>query len=154
MKTLLIIGSIFFLSACSIVGPGERGLRVSLGEVSNDIKQPGVYLWVPVLYGMKKIDVQIQRNDIEASAASKDMQEISTHVAVNYTINSEMVVETYKKIGDEDAVLERVIKPAVNEVMKSVVATRTAEEVLTKRLEMKKDIQEYTLKAKAFRIKP
>lgn len=129
------------LSSCSIVNPGQKGIRVSLGNASK-VLEPGAYLWVPIVYGLAKIDTQIQKTDIKTGAASKDMQEIATELAVNWSINGEKSLTMYKEIGDEDAVYNRIIAPAVSEVMKSVVSKRTAEEVLTKRLELKKDIDE------------
>lgn len=143
MKKLALIALLpIFLNACAVVGPGERGVRVSLGSVSQDVKKPGAYLWIPFLLGMKKLDVQLQKSEVESSASSKDMQEITTHVAVNWAIDPTKAVSVYQAIGDEDDVLERVITPAVNEVMKAAAAKRTAEEILTKRMEMKKDIDD------------
>ena len=140
MKNIILLLAVFSLSACSVVGPGERGVRVSLGSVSEDVKNSGAYLWIPFLLGMEKINVQIQKEEVDSSAASKDMQEIKAHVAVNYSLSADKVVETYKTIGDEDDILARIIIPSVNEVMKAAAAKRTAEEVLTKRLDMKADI--------------
>lgn len=136
----LIISMIFVLGGCSVVGPGERGIRVSLGKASSDVKDSGAYFWIPFLVGMKRIDVQIQKSEVQAFAASKDMQEITTHVAVNWSISPEKVVEIYKSIGDERDVFSRLIEPSVQEVMKEAVSKRTADEALTKRLEMKVDI--------------
>lgn len=136
----VLVSAVLFLSACSVVGPGQRGVRISLGTVSEDAKMPGAYFWFPFLAGMQKIDVQIQKSEVVASAASKDMQEIHANVAVNWSLNPDKVVETYKTIGDDQDVLQRIIVPAVNEVLKSASAKRAAEEVLTKRLEMKDDI--------------
>lgn len=138
--TLLSLAAM--LCSCSVVGPGQRGVRVSLGSVSDEPKPPGAYLWLPLLLGMAKIDVQIQKAQIKADAASKDMQDVHAEIAVNWSMNAKNVVQTFKEIGDEDAVLERILAPAVNEVMKAATAKRTAEEVLTHRLEMKKDIDE------------
>lgn len=140
MNKLIYFIMLGFLSACSVVGPGERGVRVSLGSVSSEPKDSGAYVWVPFLLGMKKINVQIQKSDVKASAASKDMQEIQTEVAVNWSIDPSKVVELYKNIGDEDDILRRIINPAVNETLKAATATRNAEEILTKRTEVKNDI--------------
>jgi len=140
MIVVLCLGLVF--SGCSIVGPGERGVRITLGSVSEEAKAPGAYFWIPFLVGMENIDVQVQKADIESNAASKDMQDVHAHVAVNWSLSPDKVVSTYKAIGDERAVETRILNPAVNEVMKAATAKRTAEEVLTKRLEMKKDIDE------------
>lgn len=130
------------LTSCTIVGPGERGIRISLGSVSEDSKPSGAYLWLPFVLGMAKIDMQIQKSEIEATAASKDMQDVTAKVAINWSMSPENLVKTYKEIGDEDDVSKRILMPAVNEVLKASTAKRTAEEILTKRLEMKKDIDE------------
>lgn len=140
MKKVLVLALI--LSGCSVVGPGERGVRISLGSVSDDAKVPGAYLWIPFLLGMAKVDVQIQKSDIESGAASKDMQDIRAKVAINWSLSPDNVVKTYKEIGNENDVENRILTPAVNEVMKSASAKRTAEEVLTHRMEMKKDIDD------------
>lgn len=137
MKYILIS---LLLSSCAMVGPGERGVRVVMGKASDDALTPGTYLWIPFIFGLARVDAQIQKSEVESMAATKDMQDVHAHVAVNWSMNPADIVKTYKEIGDEDAVLKRIIEPSVNEIMKSSSAKLTAEEVLTKRLEMKKDI--------------
>lgn len=140
MKFLAMLVAAVLVTGCTVVGPGERGIRISLGSVSADPKPSGVYLWIPFLMGMASVDVQIQKSEIESTGATKDMQDVHAKVAVNWALNGDNVVTTYSTIGDESDVLLRILEPAVNEVMKSVTAKRTAEEVLTKRMEMKVDI--------------
>lgn len=127
---------------CSIVGPGERGVRVSLGSVSEKPKEPGAYLWFPFVFGMSKMDVQIQKTEVESSAASKDMQEITANIAVNWSLSPDDVVKVYQETGDEGDILRKIIAPAINESLKSATAQRAAEECLTKRVELKKDIDD------------
>ncbi|HRH25100.1 MAG TPA: prohibitin family protein [Candidatus Paceibacterota bacterium] len=138
MKKLVLLS--FLLGGCSIVGPGQRGVRISLGTVSEEPKMPGAYLWIPFILGMSKIDVQIQNEVVESTGATKDMQDVHASLAVNYSITPNKVVKTYKDIGDEKDVFNRIISPSVNEVMKASISKRTAEEVLTKRMDMKLDI--------------
>ncbi len=135
MKYLL--GLLVFLSGCTVVGPGERGIRFYFGKASNTVEEPGAYLWIPFFIGMKSIDVQVQKSEIKTSAASKDMQEIKTELAVNWKLSPEKVVVTYRNVGDESDILSRVIQPAVSEVLKASSAKYTAEEILKKRLELK-----------------
>lgn len=142
MKALVVLAVALGLTACSVVAPGERGVRVTLGTVSEDPKEPGIYLWIPFVMKMTKIDVQIQKSEIASTAASKDMQDVHATVAINWSLSPENVVRTYKTIGTEYDVEMRILNPAVNEVMKAATAKRTAEEVLTHRMETKKDIDE------------
>ena len=141
MKVVIVLVALA-ISGCSVVGPGQRGIRISLGKASDDVKEPGAYAWVPFFLGMARVNVQIQKSEIEASAASSDMQEIKTHVAVNWSLSPSKVVETFKAIGDEDDVLARIISPAVNEAFKAAISKKTAADVLGKRMSLKTEIDE------------
>ena len=125
---------------CTIVHPGQRGVRTFMGKPLTQADEPGSHLWFPIVYGVNKVDVQIEKTDIEASASSFDMQEVTTHVAVNWSLSPEKVVDTYIKIGDEDDVVRRIITPAVQEVFKASISKKTAEAMLSKRMELKEEI--------------
>lgn len=136
MKFVLMI-LLLSLTACSVVGPGQRGIRFYAGKASDHVEEPGAYPWIPFFLGMEKIDVQVQKSEIQTGAASKDMQDITTIVAVNWKLSPERVVLTYKNVGDEDAILNRILIPAVSEVLKATSSKYTAEEILQKRMELK-----------------
>ena len=128
------------MSACSIIGPGERGVSIRMGKAAKESLEPGMYFWFPVIRGIKTLNVQIQKTEIDAAAATKDLQETQTHVALNWHVLPADVPRLYTEIGDEDDVVNTVIIPAFNEVLKSATAKKTAEEVLSRRVEMKTEI--------------
>lgn len=128
------------LTGCSVVGPGERGVSVFMGEASEDIKGPGWYTWVPFVRSVATISVQVQKSETTTEAASKDMQKVTATIATNWHVNPETVANMYIKVGDEDDVINRVINPAVSEVLKAATAKLTAEEILTHRIELKDNI--------------
>lgn len=68
------------------------------------------------------------------------MQTINMDVAVNWRIIPEKVNTVYQQVGDEKEVLLRIVTPAVSEVVKASSASKTAEEIITKRTELKSDI--------------
>lgn len=140
MKNLLMTCLIVLTSACSVVGPGQKGVRVTLGSVSSDVKNSGVYMYIPFITKVNKISVQIQRSDVNTSASSRDMQEVKTTLALNWSIDPTQVIEIVKTLGNENDILERVINPAVNEVLKQATAQRPVEEILSKRTELKSEI--------------
>lgn len=150
-QMLMVLGVLMamMLSACSVVDTGERGVRVSMGKASDEVVMPGPNLVFPFVSHIRKIPIQIQRTDVEGNAASRDMQEVRTEVAVNWHIEESKVVEIVKTIGDEEELLRRIIVPAVNEVLKEATAKKPVEEVLTKRAELKNEID----KALASRLK-
>lgn len=139
---LMAVFCLWGLTGCSVIGPGQRGIRYFFGKTSDHVEEPGAYIWIPFFMGMSKIDVQVQKSEVRTSAASKDMQEITTDLAINWKLSPDRVVATYRNVGDEEAILQRIIYPAVSEVLKAATAQHTAEDILKKRMELKAAIDE------------
>lgn len=123
----------------TIVGPGQRGVLIRLGAVQKGVFPEGLNFKMPFIDSVVKVNVQVQKNEARAEAASKDLQIISTVMATNYHLIPEAVDEVYQKIGA--AFEDKVIQPAVQEVIKSVTAKYTAEELIVKRGEVKSAIR-------------
>lgn len=140
MRILSILFLGLILQACAVVHPGERGVQITLGHASDEVLTPGAYVWVPFIRSVAKVDVQIQKSEVVTDAQSKDMQKITTKVAINWSLNPEQVVTIYKTLGDEDEIYSRIIQPAVSEVFKAALAQTTAEEILMNRLQLKESI--------------
>ncbi len=114
----------------AIIDAGERGVVTRLGAFSRTI-DPGFHIVVPLIERVTKFEVRTQKEQTDASAASKDLQTVNATVAVNYNIDPSRVAELYVNIGTDYKA--RVIDPAIQEVAKAVTAKYTAEELLTKR---------------------
>ena len=123
----------------TIVGPGQRGVLIRLGAVQKGVFPEGLNFKMPFIDSVVKINVQVQKNVAKADAASKDLQIVSTTIATNYHLMPEAVDEVYQKIGA--AFEDKVIQPAVQEVIKAVTAKYTAEELIAKRHEVKSAIR-------------
>ena len=90
-----------------------------------------------------QIDVRIKKKQVSASSSSKDLQLVTTSLALNYNLLSTKVAEIYKGIWNERAVEETIIAPSIQEVVKAVTAKYTAEELITKRDEVSAWIKEW-----------
>ena len=66
-----------------------------------------------------------------ASAASNDLQEVQTVIALNYHLNPTEVNKVYQQLGPDYA--DKVIAPTIQESVKASVAKYNAEELITKR---------------------
>ena len=117
MKRISILLAVL-LSGCSVIGPGERGVRISFGQVSTETLSPGLYFWVPVMHGIKKLSVRIQKSEVTTNAASKDMQDVHTVFALNWHLSPNDVGILYSRVGDEESALSNIIIPALSEVLK------------------------------------
>lgn len=129
----LAILSKFFV----IVNAGERGVLMQFGKVQEQVLGEGIHVILPTVYTVKKLTVRVQKQESSAEASSKDLQDVFTDVALNWHIIPEEANAIFQQIGDEKEVVDRIIDPAVEEVLKAVMAKYTAEEIITKRGEVK-----------------
>lgn len=125
----------------AVVPAGNRGVLTTFGKVDDTVYTEGIHWRWPVAQKMHLVDVRIQKGEGEGEAASKDMQVVHTKVAVNFHLKPERVTETFRNVGNLDAVESRLILPAVQEAVKAATARYTAEELITKRPEVRDAIR-------------
>jgi len=135
-----LFGLITLLSSFKVVNPGERGIRVTMGSASDEVLNEGVHFKVPFFSKIKTMSVRVQKTEATSEAATKDLQRVHATFALNWHVSSSQVVQMYRNVGSEVDVSERIINPAVAEVMKAATSQMSAEEVLSKRLELKASI--------------
>ena len=133
-----LIATLLLLSPFTIIDAGERGGITRLGAYVRTV-DPGIHWVTPLIERVVKFDVRTQKEQTDASAASKDLQTVNTTVAVNHNLDPEKVGQLYVTVGPEYK--SRIIDPAVQEVVKAVTARYTAEELLTKRAIVTEEIQ-------------
>jgi len=113
------------------VGAGQRGIVMNFGAVQDKVLDEGLHFIVPVMQDVILMDVKVQKVETDAAAASADLQDVSSRVALNYHVVPDRANVVYQKIGIQFR--ERIIDPAILEVVKAVTAKYTAEELITKR---------------------
>jgi prohibitin 2 len=134
-KLLIIAGIILliliFFRPWVQVGAGQRGVVLNFGAVQKQVLEEGLHLRIPVMQEIALMDVKVQKAETDAAAASADLQDVTSRVALNYHIVPDQANVVYQKIGVQFK--ERIIDPAILEVVKAVTAKYTAEELITKR---------------------
>ena len=138
---LLIIVTIAF-KPFVIINAGSRGVIMKFGQVQEQVLGEGIHLIVPIVNTVKNISIRVQKHQIPAAAASKDLQDVYTDVALNWHIVPEKANQVFQLIGVETEVVQRIINPAIEEVLKAVMALYTAEQIITRRGEVKAGIDE------------
>jgi len=134
------IGLIILFGSWAIVGAGERGVRVRLGAVIDKSILPGFTFKIPLIESIVKLNVQIKKESANLDAASKDLQTVTSVVALNYHLDPSKVSITYRDIGlDYNA---RIIDPALQESLKASTAQFTAEDLIQKREEARQIVKD------------
>lgn len=134
-----IISAIIIVNSFFIVDAGERGVILRFGAL-HTIKNEGPHFKIPLVDSVVIIDVRINKSITTTESSSKDLQEVSSEIALNYHLDPARVGTIYKEIGLSWN--ERIIDPAIRETMKATAARYTAEQLITKRSEVSNSIKE------------
>lgn len=132
-------GLTMLTNAVVIVPAGHRGVifdRIK-GLRPGQLNE-GMNFVTPFIQEATLLDVRVQKVEFAASAASKDLQSVQTKVALNFSPIAERTPDIFKEYGL--GYMEKVVHPAVQEAVKAATARYTAEELVTKREDVKKEI--------------
>jgi regulator of protease activity HflC (stomatin/prohibitin superfamily) len=129
--TVVVLLAILFFHPWVQIGAGERGVVLDFGAVQKSVMQEGLHFRIPIMQKIAIVNVQIQKATTETVAASADLQDVTSTLALNYHVQPDMANIVYQNIGIEFK--ERIIDPAILEVVKAVTARYSAEELITKR---------------------
>jgi len=121
------------------VGAGQRGVVLKWGAVQATILDEGIHWITPLSKKVKKMDVTIQVEEAKATASSKDLQTVNSEVTINYHLDADKVNVIYQDLKKDYS--KRIIEPAIQEFIKKATAQYTAEEVITKRENVKEDLK-------------
>jgi regulator of protease activity HflC (stomatin/prohibitin superfamily) len=121
------------------IDAGWRGVVMNFGAVQDDVLGEGLHFIIPVMQKVARVDVKVQKSQTSAVAASEDIQETQSTIALNYRIIADRANWVYQNLGTEFK--SRIIDPAVQEVVKAVTAKYTAVELITKRDQVREAIR-------------
>ena len=132
---IAIAGLAIVTTATVRIPSGYRGVLLTWGKVEDTVFMEGLNFKIPFSQSVVLMNVQIQKAESIEATATKDLQEVSTTVAVNYKLDPIYVNEVYRDLRQD--YVDRVIKPNIEESLKATTALFRAEELITKRAEVK-----------------
>ena len=109
-------------SAVKIVPAGHTGVQVHLGSVSEEVLSEGMHFVAPFVTQVVNMDNRVLKSEANSTSASKDLQNVSSTIAVNYRLQQDSAASVFRNIGRN-----------YEEVIKAVTAQFTAEELVTER---------------------
>lgn len=142
LLVLLVIAFALIGSMTVVVESGHVGVIRTLGAVQPVALKEGFHFKKPFVDQIEQVDIRLTASQEKATAASKDLQTVTTQVTTQYSLNGELAPQIYQKIGTLPKVSTSLVQPAIQECVKSVTAKFTAEELVTKREFVKQQIQE------------
>jgi len=148
---LLFVVILLVFTAFYTIPAGHRGVLLTFGRPSMDAKEEGIHIKIPLAQTIKKMEVRKQKIEVAADSASRDLQDVQTTIALNFHLSASQVPKLYQEIGKD--YIDRIINPAIQESVKATTAKFTAEELITRRPEVRDGIREFiTEKLKKYNI--
>jgi regulator of protease activity HflC (stomatin/prohibitin superfamily) len=129
---VLVLG----ISSITIVGTGQVGVVTQFGAVTGREMGEGLSVKVP-WQSVTIYDVRVQKEESRAQAATNDLQDVTSVLAINYHLDRGRISQIHRTLGPDYK--DRIISPAVQEVFKSASAKFTAAQLITNRAEVKND---------------
>jgi prohibitin 2 len=128
---LLILAS----SGTYVVDPGTRGIKVTLGKVTEEFLPEGFGYKTPFVTTIIPVNIRQKTATVSADCFSSDLQQVIVDLRVLYSVPEKSVVEIYKQYAGDP--FDSLIAPRVQEAIKEVTATQTAEGIVKNREEIK-----------------
>ena len=132
-----VLVAIFGLGAFTQVGVGEVGIVKHFGAVdaaNPDVFDPGIHLKMPVRDEVVIFETRIQKEQVSASAASKDGVTITSTIAVNFHIDPSRAPQLLQNVGPDYR--NRIIDQQIQQAFKDVTAQYAGLELIQRREEV------------------
>jgi prohibitin 2 len=128
---LVLLGS----SSSYMVDPGTRGIKVTLGKTAEQFLPEGFGFKAPFITAIVPVNIRQKTMAVKADCFSSDLQQVSLEVRVLYRVPESSVVQIYKEFAGDP--FDSLIAPRVQEALKEVTASQTAEQIVKNREEIK-----------------
>lgn len=125
LAVLVLITSAFYE-----VPAGNIGVVTRFGAVDR-VAYPGINIKIPFIEKVVKLNVRTQKDEVPATSMSENLQVVTALIAVNYHLDGSHAKEVYQNIGANYA--DIIVAPAIQNTFKAVTARFSAEELITRR---------------------
>jgi regulator of protease activity HflC (stomatin/prohibitin superfamily) len=137
---LVALAALLAFQSFTIISAGHRGVVLQLGAVQPKVLDEGLHFKIPFIQTVIPMEVRVQKSETSQTSASRDLQTVSTTIAVNHHLDGNNVNKLYQQVGFEYG--SRIVDPAIAEALKAVTAQYTAEELVSKRSEVSAKVKE------------
>jgi regulator of protease activity HflC (stomatin/prohibitin superfamily) len=117
-------------SSIYTVPAGFVGVVTRFGAVQR-VVQPGLGTKIPFIEDVIRMDVRTQKDQTDVTAASSDLQQVTSTIAVNYNLDPQYAAQVYQTVGT--SYQDILIAPAIQNIFKATTAKFTAEQLITSR---------------------
>lgn len=127
----LLIVLILLFNPFAMVGPGERGIKIRLGQVQNEVYGEGLHFIFPFIQKFKTMDVRTQKNTLTTSVYTKDIQQARITYVINYNVQPDRVNKLFQEVGID--YVSKILTPVVEGTIKDIIGKWNAQDLIANR---------------------
>jgi regulator of protease activity HflC (stomatin/prohibitin superfamily) len=135
---LLLVCLIVMVNPFVMVGPGERGIKIRLGQVQTASYEEGLHLIVPFIDKFRTMDVKTQKNTLTTQVYTKDIQQANIKYVINYNVQPDSVNKLFQQVGMDYEV--KILTPVVEGTIKDIIGKWNAQDLIANREKATDDI--------------
>lgn len=128
---LLVLILIALVQSVYVIRPGERGVMITLGNVSPQFLPDGLGFKIPFITSIERVSVRQNTRSMEADCYSSDLQQLKIIVKVLYSVPETQVVKVFTEYAGDP--FDTLVVPRVQEALKERTALQSAEQIVKQR---------------------
>ena len=128
---VIFLLALFGSASSYTVEPGMRGIKVTLGKVTDGFLPAGFGFKAPFITRIVPMSIRQRTASLTAECFSSDLQQINVELRVLYRVPESSVVQVFKDFSGSP--FDSLIAPRVQEALKEVTATQSAEQIVKTR---------------------
>ena len=135
---LLLVCFIVMCNPFAMVGPGERGIKIRLGQVQPESYGEGLHFIFPFIQKFRTMDVKTQKNTFTTAVYTKDIQQAKITYVINFNVQPDNVNKLFQEIGID--YVSKVVSPVVEGTIKDIIGKWNAQDLIANREKATDDI--------------
>ena len=135
---VLFVIFIIMFNPFVMVGPGERGIKIKLGQVEPEVYNEGLHFIFPFVQKFKTMNIKTQRTTIETSVYTKDIQQAKITYVLNFNVQPDKANKLFQEVGMNYT--HTILTPVVEGTIKDIIGKWNAQDLIANREKATSDI--------------
>ena len=136
---LVLFVGLVIASTAAFVPTGNRGVVFGQGSgIQEEVKDEGLTFVIPFWERVHNVNVQTQLYEYESFVQTRDLQEVTLPIAVNFKVIPDLASKVYQEVGR--SYVERIIAPAAFQASTEAAGQILAESIAFSRAKLASDI--------------
>ena len=131
ISLLLLVSFLILCNPFVMVGPGERGIKIKLGQVESESYGEGLHFIFPFIQKFKTMNVKTQKVTLNTAVYTKDIQQAKITYVINFNVQPDNVNKLFQEIGTDYK--NTILLPVAEGTIKDIIGKWNAQDLIANR---------------------